>query len=128
MVMAISAFLLQATLILISQALAAVEIMPQPSVTLNGSAHFHDQLSGHVHDHGSNAEGHIHDGADTDTDKDGGLNLCWSIFGASIIFPAPVALARSFDLLGLVELPAVQTIDGVEPGGLIRPPRTFSIA
>jgi hypothetical protein len=126
MVVAISAFVLQSALILVSQALAAVEIMPQPSVTLSGSAHFHDQLSGHVHDHGSNAEGHIHDGPDTD--KDGGLNLCWSIFGASIIFPAPVALARSFDLLGLVELPAVQTADGIEPGGLIRPPRTFSIA
>ena len=126
MVMAISAFVLQGALISISQALAAVEIMPQPSVTLNGSAHFHDQLTGHVHDHGSNAEGHIHNGPDAD--KDGGLNLCWSIFAPSMIVPAPVALVRSFDLLGLVEPPAVRTADGVEPGGLIRPPSTFSIA
>ena len=125
MVTAILAFVLQGTLISISQALAAVEIMPKPSVTLNGSAHFHDQLSGHVHDHGSNAEGHIHDGS---ADKEGGLNLCWSVFGASMIVPVPVALVRSFDLLGLVELPAVQTADGVEPGGLIRPPSTLSIA
>ena len=126
MVMAILAFVLQGTLISISQALAAVEIMPQPSVTLNGSAHFHDQLSGHVHDHGSNAEGHIHDGSDPS--KETGLNLCWSVFGASIIFPAHVALVGSFDLLGLVELPTLQTADGVEPGGLIRPPSTLSIA
>ena len=126
MVMAISAFVLQGALISISQALAAVEIMPQPSVTLNGSAHFHDQLTGHVHDHGSNAEGHIHNGPDAD--KDGGLNLCWSIFAPSMIVPAPVALVRSFDLLGLVEPTAVRTADGVEPGGLIRPPSTFSIA
>ncbi len=126
MVMAISAFVLQGALISISQALAAVEIMPQPSVTLNGSAHFHDQLTGHVHDHGSNSEGHVHNGPDLD--KDGGLNLCWSIFGASIIIPARVALFRSYELLGIVELPALQTADGVEPGGLIRPPSTFSIA
>lgn len=126
MVVAISAFVLQGALISISRALAAVEIMPQPSVTLKGSAHFHDQLSGHVHDHGSNKEGHVHDGPDLD--KDGGLNLCWSIFAPAMIVPAPVALVRSSDLLGLVELPLLQTADGVEPGGLIRPPSTLSIA
>lgn len=125
MVTAILAFVLQGTLISISQALAAVEIMPQPSVTLTGSAHFHDKLSGHVHDHGSNAEGHIHDGS---AEKEGGLNLCWSVFGASMIFPAHIALVRSFDLLGLVELPILPSADGVEPGGLIRPPSTLSIA
>jgi hypothetical protein len=126
MVVAISAFVLQGALISISKALAAVEIMPQPSVTLNGSAHFHDKLSGHVHDHGSNAEGHVHDGPDLD--QDGGLNLCWSIFAPSMIVPTPVALVRASDLLGLVELPTVRTADGIEPGGLIRPPSTFSIA
>ena len=112
MVMAISAFVLQGALISISQALAAVEIMPQPSVTLNGSAHFHDQLTGHVHDHGSNAEGHIHNGPDAD--KDGGLNLCWSIFAPFMIVPAPLALARSFDLLGPVELPILQNLQALE--------------
>ena len=125
MFLAMLAFVLQGTMTSTSQALAAAEIMPQPSVTLSGSAHFHDQLSGHVHDHGSNAEGHIHDGS---ADKDGGLNLCWSVFGASIIFPAPVALVRSSELLGRVELPPGQTADGVEPSGLIRPPSTLSIA
>ena len=127
MVVAMSAFVLQGALISISEAQAAVGIMPQPSVTLNGSAHFHDLLTGDVHEHGSNAEGHVHDGPD-DAGHDSGLKLCWSIFGASVVIPAPVALSRSLDLLGLVELPPVQTADGVEPGGLIRPPSTFSIA
>jgi hypothetical protein len=126
MVVAISAFVLQSALISISQALAAVEIMPEPSVTLSGSAHFHDKLSGHVHDHGSNAEGHVHKGPDID--KNGGLNLCWSIFAPAMIMPAPVALVRSFDLLGAVEPPTFETADGVEPAGLIRPPSTLSIA
>jgi hypothetical protein len=126
MVVAISAFVLQGALISISEARAAVGIMPQPSVTLNGSAHFHDQLTGDVHDHGSNAEGHVHDGPDGD--RGSCPKLCWSIFGTSVVIPAPVALSRSFDLLGRVELPPVETADGVEPGGLIRPPSTFSIA
>lgn len=127
MFMAISAFVLQGTLISVSQAKAATGTILEPSVTLSGSVHFHDQLAGHVHDHGGdNAEGHVHDGPDHD--NDGGLSLSWSIFGASIAVPAYVALVRPFDLLGLVGLPAVQVADGVEPGGLIRPPSTLSIA
>ena len=46
MFMAISAFVLQGTLIATSQALAAAGRMPEPSVTLSGSPHFHDQLTG----------------------------------------------------------------------------------
>jgi len=126
MVVAISAFVLQGALISISEARAAVGIMPQPSVTLNGSAHFHDQLTGDVHDHGSNSEGHVHDGPNAD--HDGCLKLCWSIFGASVVIPAHIALSHSFDLMGRVELPPFEAADGVEPGGLIRPPSTFSIA
>jgi hypothetical protein len=127
MVVAISAFVLQGTLIAISQAKAAAGAMSEPAVPLSGSLHFHDQLAGHVHDHGGDsAEGHVHDGPDHD--NDGGLSQSWSLFGASINVPAYVAFGRSFDLLGAVELPAFQVADGVEPGGLIRPPSTLSIA
>jgi hypothetical protein len=127
MFLAISAFVLQGTLIATSQAMAATGTMPEPSVTLSGSVHFHDQLAGHVHDHGGdNAEGHVHDGPDHD--NLGGLTLSWSIFGASIDVPAYVALVGPLDVLGLVERPLVQIADGVEPGGLIRPPSTLSIA
>ena len=127
MVLAISAFVLQGTLISISQAKAAAGSMSEPAVTLNGSVHFHDQLAGHVHDHGGDsAEGHVHDGSDHDDDGD--LSQSWSLFGASIDVPAYVAFSRSFEVLGTVELPACQVADGVEPGGLIRPPSTLSIA
>lgn len=127
MVVAISAFVLQGTLISISQAKAAVGAMPEPAVIVSGSVHFHDQLAGHVHDHGGeSAEGHVHDGPDHD--NGGGLSQSWSLFGASIDVPAYVAFGRSFDLLGAVELPACQVVDGVEPAGLIRPPSTLSIA
>lgn len=126
MFMAISAFVLQGTLISISQAMAATGKVLEPSVTLSGSLHFHDQLAGHAHEHGGdNAEGHIHDGPDDDS---GGPSLCWSIFGTSIAIPTFIALTRSADLLGLIEMPAFRRIAGVEPGGLIRPPSTLSIA
>ncbi|MCK1718255.1 hypothetical protein [Bradyrhizobium sp. 141] len=127
MFMAISAFVFQGALIAISQAKAAVGAMPEPSVTLSGSVHFHDQLAGHVHSHdGDSSEGHVHDGPDLD--DDGGPSLTWSIFGTSIASPELSVLASPFDLPGPVELPVVRAIDGVRPDGLIRPPSTLSIA
>jgi len=126
MFVAVSAFVLQGALISVSQAMAATGKMLAPSVTLSGSLHFHDQLAGHAHEHGDDsAEGHIHDGPDDDS---GGPSLCWSIFSTSIAIPAFIALTRSADLLGLIEMPTVRTTDGVEPGALIRPPSTLSIA
>jgi len=126
MLMAILAFVLQGTLISISQAKAALGSLLEPSITLSGFVHFHDQLAGHAHEHGGDsAEGHIHDGPDDDSS---GPSLCWSIFGTSIAIPAFIALTRSADLLGLIEMPAFRRTAGVEPGGLIRPPSTLSIA
>jgi hypothetical protein len=127
MFLAILAFVLQSTLISISQAKAALGAMPEPSVTLSGSVHFHDQLAGHVHSHeDDSSEGHVHDGSDHD--DDGSLSLTWNIFGTSIASPDFIVLASSFQLLGLVELPSTRTIDGVRPDGLLRPPSTLSIA
>ncbi|WP_247553770.1 hypothetical protein [Bradyrhizobium sp. 138] len=127
MFLAISAFVLQGTLISVSQAEAALGAMPEPAVALSGSVHFHDLLAGHVHSHGGdNAEGHVHDAPDHD--DDGGPNLTWSIFGTSIASPEWAVLASLFALLGPVELPAVRAIDGIRPEGLIRPPSTLSIA
>ncbi|WP_448033976.1 hypothetical protein [Bradyrhizobium liaoningense] len=128
MFVAIWAFVLQATLISVSQAKAAVGAMPAPSVTLSGSLHFHDHLAGHVHSHGGDgAEGHVHDGPDHDDDE-GAPTLAWNIFGISIASPQFINLLSSFEPLGAVELPVARAIVGVSPEGLIRPPSTFSIA
>ncbi|MCK1402715.1 hypothetical protein IVB45_22715 [Bradyrhizobium sp. 4] len=128
MFVAISAFLLQATLISISEAKATVGAMPAPSVTLSGSLHFHDQLAGHVHSHGGDgAEGHVHDGPDHDDDE-GAPSLAWSIFGTSIASPQLITLLSPFGLLIPVELPVAPVVVGVRPDELTRPPSTFSIA
>ena len=127
MFMAIAAFVLQGVLIYVSQAEAAVGAMPKPSVTLNGSLHYHDQLAGNIHSHGGDTrQGHVHDGPDLDDDS--GSYLAWSIFGSSIAWPEPPVLGSPFDLLGFVELPPMQTLHGVEPEALTRPPSTLSIA
>lgn len=120
MFLAISAFLLQGTSISVSQVEAVFGAMPEPAVSLSGSVHFHDQLAGHVHSHGGdNSEGHVHDGAAHD--DDGGPSLSWNLFGTSIASPALPTMLSPFELLGLVELAAVQPINGVKPEGLIRP-------
>ena len=127
MFVAISAFLLQGTLISVSLVNAALGVMPEPSITLTGAVHFHDQLAGHVHAHtNDSSEGHVHDGPDHD--DDGVPNLAWSIFGTSIASPEFVVLADSLELLGLIDLPVVLATDDIRPDGLIRPPSTLSIA
>ena len=127
MFVAISAFFLQGTLVSVSQANAALGVLPAPSITLTGAVHFHDQLAGYVHAHSNDSsESHVHDGPDHD--DDGIPNLAWSIFGTSIASPEFVGLADWFELLGLLDLPVVLTTDDVRPDGLIRPPSTLSIA
>lgn len=128
MFVAVSAFVLQVTLISISQANAAVGTMLAPSVSLSGSLHFHDQLAGHVHSHGGDAAaGHVHDGPDHDDDE-GGPSLAWNMFGTSIASPQFMTLLSPFEVLITVHLPVVRAIVGVRPDELTRPPSTFSIA
>ncbi|CAN7487175.1 hypothetical protein LJR220_004420 [Bradyrhizobium sp. LjRoot220] len=128
MFLAVSAFMLQGTLIAVSQASAAAGLMLEPSVTLNGTVHIHDRLAGHVHDHDHSDVGHVHDPAAPDYDFDGANSSFWTIFGASVTVSTFDALVIPFDFAGRVEPPAVQRANGVEPDALTRPPRTLSIA
>lgn len=130
MFVAISAFMLQGVLISISQAAATTGTMLEPAVTLSGSLHYHDQLAGHVHDHGGEgAVGHVHDGLGSDHEDPGaGSSSSWSIFSSSITIPTVVATIPSSDLVSRVGLPTRVSADGVEPAALTRPPSTFSLA
>jgi hypothetical protein len=130
MFLAISAFMLQGTLISISQAAAATGTMLAPSITLSGDVHVHDQLAGHVHEHGGyNAKGHVHDPSAPDHDGDVGfVSSFWTLFGPSIAVPAFVGLVHPCDFVGSIELPPVESADGIDPGALIRSPSTPSIA
>ncbi|WP_024343275.1 hypothetical protein [Bradyrhizobium japonicum] len=127
MFVAIWAFVLQVSLISVSQVQAAIGTMPAPSVALSGSLHFHDQLAGHVHSHGDDdSEGHVHDGPDHG--EGGAPGVAWDMFGTSIASPHFIHLPSSFEVLGAIELPLARALVGMSPEALVRPPSTFSIA
>lgn len=130
MFLAISAFLLQNVVISVSQASALSGVLPEPAVVLNGSMHYHGHLAGHVHDHdGGSTEGHVHSPSGPDHDEDGGFAPSFSaLFGVFVAIPMFMALAHPSDLIGLVQLAQSERADGIDPGALIRPPSTPSIA
>ena len=130
MFLAISALLLQNVVISVSQASALSGVLPEPAVVLNGSMHYHGHLAGHVHDHdGGSAEGHVHAPSEPDHDDDSGFPPSFSaLFGVFVAIPEFTALAHPSDIIGLVQLPRSEKADGIDPGALIRPPSTPSIA
>jgi hypothetical protein len=130
MFLAMSAFLLQNVVISVSQASALSGVLPEPAVVLNGSMHYHGHLAGHVHDHdGDTAEGHVHSPSVPDHGDDGGFAPSFSaLFAAFVAVPGFTTLAHPSDFIGLVQLPRSEKADGIDPGALIRPPSTPSIA
>lgn len=128
MFLAVGALLLQTMMMSISQASAVSGVLPEPAVVLNGSMHYHGHLAGHVHvHHGDIAEGHVHSPADHDPDGDLAPLVCM-LFCMSVTIPAEPSLADPSGFGGLVQLPPSDRADGIDPGALIRPPSTPSIA
>jgi hypothetical protein len=128
MFLAVGALLLQTMLMSISQASAASGVLPEPAVVLNGSMHYHGHLAGHVHvHHGDIAEGHVH--SPTDHNHDGALppSFCM-LFCVSVTIPTAPILADPSGFVGVAQLPPSERADGIDPGALIRPPSTPSIA
>jgi hypothetical protein len=130
MLLAMAAFVLQATMIALSQAAAALGVMPHPAVSLHGFVHLHDNLAGHVHTHGGdNAVGHVH--GSTDPDDDHADDLAKAPFcslGYTTAFVSDLgSLAVPLILAGLVECLPSNALEGVEPEGLSRPPSIPSI-
>ncbi len=126
MFLAVGALLLQTVMMPISQASATSGVPLEPAVALNGSMHYHGHLVGHVHIHnGDVAEGHVHGPADHDRDL--APSFCM-VFCVSVTIPTAPVLTCQFRLVGLVRLPPSERADGIDPGSLIRPPSTLSIA
>ena len=130
MFLAISALLLQSVAISVSQAAALSGVLPEPAVILNGSMHYHGHLAGHVHEHdGDSAEGHVHSPPVPDPDNDGGFAPSFSmLFSMAVAVPVFASLAHPSEFISLVQLPRPEKADGIDPGALIRPPSTPSIA
>lgn len=129
MFMAISALLLQNVMVTVSQAAALSGVMPEPAVALNGSMHYHGNLAGHVHEHDGDIAGHVHVPSAPDHDDDSGLaSSSYMLFGVSLAVPDLIVLASPIGIIGSVQLPPSESADGIDPGGLIRPPSTRSIA
>lgn len=128
MFLAVGALLLQTMMMSISQASAVSGVLPEPAVVLNGSMHYHGHLAGHVHIHnGDIAVGHVHSPADRDPDGDLAPLFCM-LFCMSVTIPTEPSLADPSGFVGLVQLPPSERADGIDPGALIRPPSTPSIA
>ena len=130
MFVATLAFLMQSALVFVSQVEAASGVMPQPAVTLNGSLHYHDQLAGLVHDHGSDHDnGHVHDPSapDEDPDQANCVSIC-SLFAASMSFTADLAWVAPLKFSERVGQRPFRERAGTDPAALIRPPSISSIA
>jgi hypothetical protein len=131
MLLAMAAFVQQATLIGMSQAAAAFGFMPHPAMFLHGLAHVHDSLAGHVHVHdGDNGVGHVHGHADHDDDHGDDLAKApfWSLGCTTACVSVPGPWAPLLRLAGLVEYFRDNLRAGVEPDGPSRPPSIPGIA
>jgi hypothetical protein len=129
MFMAISALLLQNVMVTVSQAAALSGVMPEPAVALNGSMHYHGNLAGHVHEHDGDIAGHVHVPSAPDHDDDSGLaSSSYMLFGMSVAIPDFIVPTSPTGIIGSVQFPRSESADGIDPGGLIRPPSTPSIA
>jgi hypothetical protein len=131
MLLAMAAFVQQASMIGASQARASAGLMPDPAIALSGPIHVHDGLAGHVHVHGgTNAAGHVHGALDhdDDDDTDGPTHtLTWSLGCTSAVLPLIEVAPVPFEAARLGQC-RHQRGEGVEPAGLSRPPSTPSIA
>jgi hypothetical protein len=126
MLLAALCFIVQATLIMVSRAGAAVGSMPQPGVMLADALHYHDDLARHVHSHGGGA-GHVHLPADQDdgTEPSQVMTTLGAMFIAAPDIPAGLTLpVTSAAASCLFE----KQLDGFEPVTPSRPPSTLDIA
>ena len=130
MLLAALAFVHQGAISAVSQAAAAVGLMPEPAVTLSGSVHYHGNVTRHVHTHDGDQVGHVHDPLDVDSDegdKRSASPLC-TLGVPSGVLPVAVACPLLFKSAARIEPPSCAQLTGIDPEPLSRPPSTPSIA
>lgn len=128
MLLAMAAFLQQASVGTAAQAMAAAGFMPQPAETLSGSVHVHGKVTGHVHTHDGDIAGHTHHPADHDNEDQTASLPCWTLGSVSIVVTQCPAVAVSFEFKRMVVAVPSEQRDGTEPDRPSRPPSTPSIA
>jgi hypothetical protein len=123
------AFVAQATMVTISQVAAANGSMPQPAVTVSGALHYHDGLARHfhVHHHGKDLPGHVHEPADHDDESVAHAPLL-TLGAVTADIPAATAWGPALVACGSHPCPLQARLKGVRPDGLNRPPSTPDIA
>jgi hypothetical protein len=125
MLVAVFSFILQATLVTISQAEASMGSMPSPAVVLAGAVHYHDNLARHVHSHGG-AMDHVHHSADTDDDANAGQVITLGlVFAATPTMSMGLVLSLKFTAVSVF---LDKRLLDFKPDGLNRPPSTLDIA
>jgi hypothetical protein len=127
MLLAMVAFVQQGAMIAASQALAAAGAMIDPAVTMSGPVHYHNSLALHVHTHGHESLGHVHNTTDIDHATDDNDVPFWSLGGTSAVISIMGISPVLFEIARADECPQV-SLEGIEPEGLNRPPSTPSIA
>jgi hypothetical protein len=130
MLLAALAFVNQGAISAVSQAAAAMGLMPEPAVTLSGPVHYHGNVARHVHTHDGDQVGHVHDPLDLDSDegdKRSASPLC-TLGVPSGVLPVAVACPLLFKSAARIEPPLCTPLTGIDPEPLSRPPSTPSIA
>jgi hypothetical protein len=130
MLLAALAFVHQGAISVVSQAAAAMGLMPDPAVTLSGPVHYHGNVTRHVHAHHGDQVGHVHDPFDIDSDdgdKRAASPLC-SLGAPSGVLPVAALCPLLFESVVRTALRACDSLTGTDPDPLNRPPSTPSIA
>jgi hypothetical protein len=128
MLAAALAFLVQGTMIAVSETVAASGSMPQPAVMVGGALHYHDGLARHFHvHHGNDSPGHVHDHADHDDDAAAHAALV-SLGAVTADIPAAMACVPAPVASDAQPCPIQARLEGVRPDGLNRPPSIPDIA
>jgi hypothetical protein len=113
----------------VSQAAAAIGLMPEPAVKLSEIVHYHGNLARHVHTHDGDQIGHVHDPVGIDFDgSDSRVSAAVFALGvASVIVPVAASCPLTFARAARIALPLSNRLTGIDPEALSRPPSTPSI-